>query len=162
MAIDLWRPRRSMARTRQESPYSGLTRLERQIGDIFDRFFEDFPTMGHTGMEGRMSAPALDVIDRKDEVVVRADLPGLERKDVEVEIQDSTLFLHGQRTEEKEEKDGDYYRSERWAGTFSRSVPLPGGLDTDQVNATFKNGVLEVHLRKTGESKGKRIEVKSS
>jgi len=136
--------------------------LERQIGDLFDRFFEDVPMISGTGMKKRTWTPALDVIDRKDEVVVRADLPGLEQKDVEVEIQDQTLSLRGQRTEERDEREGDYYCSERWAGAFNRSVALPAGVDTEHVNATFKSGVLEVHLPKTGESRGRRIDIQSS
>jgi len=167
MAIERWRPRRGLAQTRRDSPstltpFTSLAPLERQISDVFDRFFQGFPMLAGTGMEGRMWAPALDVIDRKDEVLVRADLPGLEQKDVEVEIQDGTLTLRGQRTEEREEKEGDYYCSERWAGAFDRSIALPAGVDTEHVNATFKSGVLEVHIPKTSESKGKRIEIQAS
>lgn len=164
MAIDRWRPRRSLERTQQESgqPHTGLARLERQIGDMFDRFTRDFPMLSFGRMEGRAGAPALDVIDRKDEVVVRADLPGLEQKDVQVEIEDGTLSLRGERTEEHEEKDEDYYCSERWEGSFNRSITLPPGLDTERAQATFKSGVLEVHLPKAGESQSKKIEIKAS
>jgi len=141
----------------------GLARLERQFDDMFERFFRELPMFFRGGTEGGSSwAPALDVIDCKDEVVVRADLPGLEQKDVQLEIQEGSLSLRGERAEEHEEKEGDYYFSERWEGNFNRSVALPPGVDTEHADATFKNGVLEVHLPKTGESKGKKIEIKSS
>jgi HSP20 family protein len=139
--------------------FPSLAPLERQINDVFDRFFQDFSSLGGAGVDRGMWAPALDVVDRKDEVLVRADLPGLEQKDVQVEIADGTLSLHGQRTEEREEKEGDYYCAERWSGSFNRSIPLPAGVDTEHVNATFKSGVLEVHIPKTSEFKGKRIEI---
>ncbi|HWP83579.1 MAG TPA: Hsp20/alpha crystallin family protein, partial [Terriglobia bacterium] len=72
------------------------------------------------------------------------------------------LSLHGERKEEKETKEEDYYCCERWAGSFSRSLTLPTGIDTDKVNASFKNGVLEVHLPKTKKAEGKKIEVKAA
>jgi HSP20 family protein len=162
MAMERWKPRRSLARARAEAPFTPLARLERHIDDMFDRFWRDFPSFSSMSTEGQTWAPAVDVIDRNDEVVVRADLPGMEQKDVNVEIQDGMLSLRGERTEEREEKDGDYYASERWAGSFYRNIALPPGVDTEHANATFKSGVLEVHLPKTGESKTKQIEIRTS
>jgi HSP20 family protein len=155
MALELFRPRRTLSAAPLErmNPLSEMTRIDRQMQDLFDRFLQDFA--------GRAAAPALDMIDRKDEIVVRADLPGLEKKDVEVEVQDGTLILRGQRAEEKEEKDENYYYTERWTGAFTRAVPLPPNVDTSQINATFKGGVLEVHLPKTKEGRGKKVEIKA-
>lgn len=93
-------------------------------------------------------------------MLVRADLPGLEQKDVEVSVEDGMLTIRGERKEEKETKEEDYYCCERWAGTFARSVALPGGIETDKVKASFRNGVLEVHLPKTKEAKAKKIDIK--
>jgi HSP20 family protein len=107
-------------------------------------------------------SPAIDVIDRKEELVLRADLPGLTEKDIEITVRDGTLRLSGQRTEEKETKEEDYYRSERWSGSFSRALTLPAGINADKVNASFRNGVLEVHLPKIREAAGKKIEVKAA
>jgi len=129
MAIERWRPPRALARSRQDVPTAPLARLERQIDDLFDRFFEDFPSL-RSMMTGETWGPAGDVIERKDELVVRADLPGLEQKDVQVEIQDGTLSLRGERSEQRETKEGDYYRAERWSGSFSRDIALPPGVDT--------------------------------
>jgi HSP20 family protein len=130
--------------------------------ELFDTFLQDMPAMAGVDMEGRTWAPAVDVIDRKDELVVRADLPGLEQKDVEVEVQDGTLLLRGRRTEERDEKEENYQYSERWTGTFDRSIALPTGVDTEHVNATFKSGVLEVHIPKTGEYKPRRVEIRGT
>jgi HSP20 family protein len=153
MALELWRPRRSLARhQRSES-----------AEDMFSRFFEDMfsPRMMS---ETRGWAPAVDMIDRKDEIVLRADLPGLQEKDVEVSVENGVLSIRGQREEEREtkEEDGGYYYAERWTGSFYRSIALPPGVDVDKVKATFKNGVLEVHLPKTQQAKGKRIEIKAA
>lgn len=72
------------------------------------------------------------------------------------------LTVEGERGEEKEAKEGDYYHCERWAGAFTRSLALPSGIDADKIKATFKNGVLEVHIPKAPEAKGKTIEVKAA
>jgi HSP20 family protein len=80
---------------------------------MFERLMRDFSMLSMGGTESRMWAPALDVIDRKEELIVRADLPALEQKDVQVEIQEGTLTLRGERAEEHEEKEEDYYCSER-------------------------------------------------
>lgn len=105
--------------------------------------------------------PAVDMVDEKDEIVVKADLPGLDQKDIEVTVQDGTLTIRGERKEEKEEKKEDYYYAERTYGAFMRSLPLPKGVDADKVKATFKKGVLEVHLPKAKEASGKTVEVKA-
>jgi HSP20 family protein len=138
-------------------PFRELARLEREMEDMFSRF----PTWPW-GERERGWAPAVDMVDRKDEIVLRADLPGLEEKDIEVTVQDSNVTIRGERKEETEEKKDDYYWCERSYGAFVRTLPLPTGIDADKVKATFKNGVLEVHLPKAKEAKGKKIEVKAA
>ncbi len=150
MALELWRPRMR--------PFRELARLERDFGDVFGSFLRDWPWP--TG-EGRGWTPAVDVVDKPDEVVIRADLPGLEQKDVDVTVQDGMLTIRGERKEEHEEKREDYYCCERSFGAFARTFPLPPGADAEKVKATFKNGILEIHMQKTKESKGKKIEVKA-
>jgi HSP20 family protein len=136
--------------------------MEREMENMFGRFFRGWPRLTEETEELEWS-PAIDVVDRKDELVLRADLPGLTEKDIEVTVQDGTLQLHGQRTEEKETKEGEgYYCCERWSGAFSRTLTLPAGVNTDKLSANFKNGVLEVHLPKTKESAGKKIEIKAA
>jgi len=150
MALERWRPRWGLARgTFQE--------LERDMEDVFSRFFRPWPRLAG---EMRGWAPAVDMVDRKDEIVLRADLPGLDQKDVEMTVEDGTMTIRGERKEDKEAKDDDYYACERWTGAFSRSVALPPGIDAERVRATFRNGVLEVHFPKTKEAKAKKIEIK--
>ncbi len=154
MALELWRGR-GMA-----SPFRELARMERQMGDVFGRFFQDWPWAGLTE-RGRAWVPAVDMIDRPDEVIVRADLPGLEQKDVNVTIQEGVLTVRGERKAEPEEKEEDYYCCERTFGAFARSLSLPPGVDAEKVKATFKNGILEIHLQKSKEAKGKKVEIKA-
>jgi HSP20 family protein len=152
MALERWRPR-----LMERSPFRELARLERDMGEWFDRFPE-WPW----GERSRAWAPAIDMVDHKDEIVLRADLPGLEEKDIEVTVEDGTVTIRGERREEKEEKKTDYYYSERTYGVFARTVALPTTVDRERVKATFKKGVLEVHLPKAKEAVGKKIEVKAA
>ena len=153
MAMELWRPK-LMGRT----PFRELARLEREMEEMFGRM----PSMWPWGEGERGWAPAVDMVDHKDEIVLRADLPGLTEKDVEVSVQDSMLTITGERKIETEDKKDDYYYAERSYGRFTRSLTLPAGVDADKVKATFKNGVLEVHLPKAPEAKGRKIDIKAA
>lgn len=157
MALELWRGKRGLMR----SPWRELTEMEREMEDMLAPFFRGFPWRLHPERAWRW-APAIDMVERKGEVVLRADLPGLAEKDVEVSVQDGTLTIRGERKEEREEKEEDYYYCERSQGAFVRSVPLPPGVDADKIKATFKNGVLEVHVPKSKESAAKTIEIKAA
>jgi HSP20 family protein len=107
-------------------------------------------------------SPQVDVFERGNNLVVRADLPGLDRDNIDVEVENDSLIIRGERRSENEDNQEGYYRSERSYGSFYRAIPLPDGVDANACNATFKDGVLEVTLPKPPESKskGKRIEVK--
>jgi len=133
-----------------------------QLEDLFDRLVRDVWSPLTLGTQG--VGPALEVIDRKDEIVLRADLPGLDPQDVQVEVQDNNLLvLRGERKEQQEEQGEEGYRySERWSGSFVRMVQLPNSIDPDKIAATSKNGVLEVHLPKKQEAQGRKIEIQSS
>jgi len=137
----------------------------------FDRMVEDFwrrplPTLlrperwwpAETGMMVRM--PAVDVYDEKDDVVIKAEIPGLSKEDISVQVTDSTLTIKGEKKREEEVKGDDYYRCERSFGAFTRAVALPCDVKPDQVKASCKNGVLEVRMPKTEEAKKKAITVK--
>jgi HSP20 family protein len=133
--------------------------MEQQMEELFGRLSRSWGWSRAAG-EARGFAPAVDMVDRKDEVILRADLPGLEQKDIEVSVEEGVLTIRGERKEEKEVKEQDYYCCERWAGRFERSFTLPTGVDADKVRATFKNGILEVHLPKVEKAKGKKVEIK--
>ena len=148
MALEQWRPRGLAP--------GPLRELAREMEEAFGRFFP-----ARSSEEGALWTPAVDMVDQKDAIVVKADLPGLDQKDIEVTVHDGTLTIRGERREEREEKKEDYYYAERSYGAFVRSLPLPRGVEADKVKATFKKGVLAVHLPKAKEAKGKSIEVKA-
>lgn len=148
MALELWRPR--MLR----GPFRELARMEREMEDLFGRV--EWPWRAERGW-----APAIDMVDAKEEIVLRADLPGMDEKSIDVSVQDGTVTISGERKEEKEEKKEDYYYAERSYGAFSRTVMLPVGVDADRVKATFKKGVLEVHLPKAKEATGRKVDIKT-
>lgn len=158
--IDLWRPRRSLpARvTSGASPFADLMRMQRDMENMLERVFGDVVP---GSLETVGFAPPVDVLDRGNEIVVVADLPGLEQKDIQIELSDGSLSIRGERKQQQEEKKENYRWSERWEGTFMRNIPIPTGVDPNKIQAQFKNGVLEVHMPKKQEAATKKIEVKS-
>ncbi len=139
-------------------PWRGMETLRQEMERVFDRFFEprwdEFEGVGAW-------APKLDFSETKDAFVVKAEVPGVEQKDISVSIQDQMLTVKGEKHKEKEEKDEKYHRVERSWGAFARTIALPAGVDTEKVNATFKDGVLSVKLPKTPAAKGTTIPVKA-
>ena len=135
----------------------------------FDRLTEDlwrrpFPSLmlGERWPLPMMSikAPSLDVFEEKDELVVKADLPGLSKEEIEVTVTGNVVTLKGEKKKEEEVKEKDYYRRERSYGSFVRSVELPCEVKSEQIKANFKDGVLEVRMPKTEEAKKKSVSVK--
>ena len=130
------------------SPFSVVKRF----GEEMDRLFGDFgldrnwipPAL--TGEAGRTWAPQVEIFERDGELVVRADLPGLRKEDVKVELTDDGLTIEGERRSEHEEKGEGYYRSERNYGNFFRHLSLPEGANPDDATAKFHDGVLEVTM----------------
>jgi HSP20 family protein len=104
--------------------------------------------------------PSLDVYEEKDSVVVKAELPGMKKEDVEVNLAGEILTIKGEKKEDKEVKEDNYYRRERSYGSFLRSVGLPCEVKSDEIKASFKDGVLEIRMPKTEESKKKSVSVK--
>lgn len=145
-------------------PFSSMRRLSDQMdrwffGDLFGRSL--WPS--RTGRESGPGvwAPQIESFQRGDQFVVRADLPGLRKEDVNVEVTDDALVLQGERREEHEENREGYYRSERSYGSFHRVVPLPEGTIAESAKASFKDGVLEVSLQAPPKevSRGRRLEI---
>jgi HSP20 family protein len=108
---------------------------------------------------GAVWAPSVDVYEQGNNIVVKAELPGVKKEDIEVELDQGSLILRGQRQEEKEVRDEQYYRSERTYGSFYRRIPVPEGIKPDQINASFKDGLLEVRLPKPQEAEPKRLKI---
>ncbi len=136
-----------------------LVGLQREMNRLFDDFFgRDFGIEPFRGPGQWL--PALDVSETDKAVLVKAELPGLDAKDVEVSLVGGVLTLRGEKKEEKEEKTKSFHRVERSYGVFERAVQLPCPVKTDQVEATFKNGVLTVELPKSEEARSKTVKVK--
>ncbi|MFW6206374.1 MAG: Hsp20/alpha crystallin family protein [Gemmatimonadota bacterium] len=108
-----------------------------------------------------MWTPDVEVVESDDEIELSAEMPGLSRDDIRIEVEDDILRIHGEKKEELEEerKDGEVRISERRYGAFSRSFGLPASVDADAIEAEMKNGVLTVRLPKTAQARGRRIEI---
>ena len=139
-----------------------------QMHEEMDRLFEDFlPDIwrGRSSAEtGWELAPDIDVQETGKEIRVTAELPGVEDKDIAVSVENDMLTIRGEKSEESEEKEGEYSCRERRYGSFCRSIPLGAEIDADNAKADFKKGVLTVTLPKvkSAEESRKRIDVKSS
>ncbi len=121
-----------------------------EVHDMFDRFFSDLavaPSLLRTEF-----TPRIDFVENDKEYVLKAELPGLSEKDIDVSMDEDSITISGEKREEKEEQRGDYYYAERSFGSFRRVIPLPADIDKDNVKATFKNGLLTVHLPKSKEA----------
>ncbi len=140
-----------------------LLSLRHEMDRIFDDFFRGFSAMEPFADRTGAFAPRLDVTETDKELKVRAELPGMDEKDVEVTLTPGTLTIRGEKKEEHEEKNGTYYRMERSFGSFSRSIPLPREVDQDKVSAAFKKGILTITLPKSGdtEERSRKIPVKT-
>ena len=140
------------------APWAGD--LRREMERFLDRYaepaWEPFATM-----TGGAWAPMLDVAETKDAMIVQAELPGIEAKDIGIELTGDLLTLKGEKEKMTEEKEERYHRAERTYGAFLRSVRLPMAVDGSKVTATFKDGVLVVTLPKTPAAKGTMIPVKA-
>jgi len=133
----------------------------------FDRFFgrrwpslwNDTPTVDTLFEFEGLRMPSLDLIDRDNEILVRAEIPGIEKKDIDISIADNVLTIKGQTSSESKEEKGDYYRHEISSSSFARSVSLPSNVDESKVFANLKDGILEVNLPKSESSKRKTIKI---
>ena len=141
-----------MALVRWE-PVRELTSLQGEMNRLFSTFFDD------NGGSTRRWAPAMDLMEKDDQLVLKADLPGLSEEDVRIEVQDRTLTISGDRKTEHEDKGQGYYRVERAYGSFSRSLTLPEGIEADKIDASFDKGVLEVRIPKPAARKPHRIAI---
>lgn len=146
------------------TPARGLSPFEEM-----DRMFESlFPRrwmhpfrweMSHWPELPELKVPKVDIIDHDKEIVVKAELPGVSKDDIEVTMTDNTVTIKGSTSHEKKEEKGNYFRSEISRGSFSRTVALPGDVDGDKAKATFNDGILELTLPKLEKSHRKNITV---
>jgi HSP20 family protein len=175
------REERGVARREPFADVGSPFRLIERFADEMDRVFEDFgfgrawptsrvgrglfrsPWSGTaTGMEAW--APDVEVFHRNDELVVRADLPGMSKEDIKVDVTESAITIQGERKRAREEEREGVYRSERSYGRFYRTIPVPEDVITDQAKAAFKDGVLEITMPAAPEQvrRGRRLEISES
>ena len=152
-----------------------LMNLRTEMDRLFDRFSVGFPSFStgrdlfdwepfrRSGDEFGIAAPHVDVSESDNGYEVVADLPGMDEKDINVELKDDVLILSGEKKEERQEKEKDYHVSERRFGSFRRSFQLRSQVDQNKTSATFKNGVLTITLPKTAEAqkKSRKIDIKT-
>lgn len=140
--ITIWRP---------------FQELRKEVDRLFQEFFGKsyFPER----WEGIEWVPSIDVSETEDEIIVKADIPGVKPEDIEINLVDNVLTIKGEKKREKEEKKENFYRVERYCGTFMRSIQIPSEVDVEKIKAQYKDGVLKVTLPKKPESKGKTIKI---
>lgn len=147
MSLVRWRPR------------TALRPLWDDIETIFDRFFADFG-MPRLMWREDWRWPSVDVFDEDSQVVIKAEVPGLSKEDVEVTATQDAISISGEKKEESEVKEDNYYRRERRVGGFRRVIPLPEGVNPEEAKAKYRDGVLEIRIPRT-EAKpvGKKVEI---
>jgi HSP20 family protein len=140
-----------------------FTTLQREVDRLFDDFARGWPTAGWPTMDrAPQLMPSMDVAETDKEIEITAELPGMEQKDVELNLADNILTIKGEKKSEKEEKDKNYRTYERSHGSFSRTVELPAGIDPDEIKASLSNGVLKVTVPKPAPAQAKKVEVKAA
>jgi HSP20 family protein len=140
--------------------------MRREMNRLFDDVFSGFGGFGLPGafapaLQQMPAAPKIDVSETENEIQIKAEMPGIDQKDVEVLLEDDRLIIRGEKKEEREDKDRNYHVRERVQGVFSRTLPLPFAPDPNQVKAEFKDGVMTITIPKPQEVKQKqhRIDV---
>jgi HSP20 family protein len=139
-------------------PFRELETMRREMDRLWDSFFQRGPA--RRVEEGAEWLPSLDVSETKNDIVVKAEVPGMDAKEIDISLSGDTLTLKGEKKQEKEEKAENYHLIERSYGAFTRSIRLPVNVQSDKISASYKNGVLKITLPKSEEAKTKEIKIK--
>lgn len=142
------------------SPFRHLTSLREEIDRLFESPMAEMTQSSHQFLSGWM--PSVDLYEDKDNLYLKAELPGMNKEDIEISIHEGVLTLSGERKQDPKYDSAEVYRAERFLGRFQRTLTLPTLVNTEAVKATYKDGLLHVVLPKAEESKPKHIEVKAS
>jgi len=145
---------------RADNPFVSLQNEIDRLFDDFTRGFPSFPSIGNGGTAAML--PTMDVAETDKDIEITAELPGLEEKDVQINVSDNVLTIRGEKKAEKEQKEKNYRMVERSYGAFERSLELPEGVNADSIKATIDKGVLKVVVPKPAPAQVKKIEVKSA
>jgi len=138
-------------------PFGELSSLRREMDRLWENFFGEKPL---TRMWEREWAPSLDISETRDNFVVKAEVPGIDAKDIDISLTGDVLTIKGEKKQEREEKEEDYHLVERSYGSYSRSVRLPAEVESNKIKASYKNGILNITLPKSEKVKAKEVKIK--
>ena len=156
MTLIRWRPARELKAWHPSDVLGEFDNFHSEIDTMFDRFRGG--TTNESGLQTFL--PAVDIAEEKDLFIVKVELPGINKSDVKITVQDDVLTVRGEKKQEKEQKESNYHRVERSYGVFQRSFTLPTSIHSERIDAEFKDGLLTINLPKVEEAKPKEIEVK--
>ena len=137
-------------------PFRELEKMRTDMDRLWETFLEGRPKVRELGGW----VPSIDVSETKNDLVVKAELPGMDPKDIDISLNDGYLTLKGEKKQEREEKEENYHYIERSYGSFTRSVQLPKEVKRDKITASYKNGILKITLPKSEEAKKKEVKIK--
>ncbi|MFC2150253.1 Hsp20/alpha crystallin family protein [Calditrichota bacterium] len=149
MTLVRWQP------YQRHNPWAGLSRLQRQMGEMFEQMADT-----DDGATSIMLTPRVEIAEKKDSYQISVELPGIDKQDVHVEVENNVLSISGEKHSGIEEQDQNFHLRERIYGKFSRSFDLPTRIEADKIEAKYSNGVLNLVIPKSEEAKPKQIEVK--
>lgn len=153
--LSLWKPSTLYFEPRRE-----FNRLRHEMNELFGGAFPAHWPDGDSLLESAWS-PQVDVTDSKDEILVKAELPGMDKADVKISVENNVLTIQGEKKKETGSADKETVRSERYYGSFSRSFTLPAGVEAEKAKASFRNGVLEPSIPKTEAAKPRQINIEA-
>ena len=152
-------PRKQNNAVSVRNPFWEMDRLQRDMSRLFDLTLPGMSADTDAALFSGNWAPAVDVVDTKDAVLVKAELPGLTKDDIDVTIENGVLTIRGEKKGATEHKDGEYVRCERYYGTFYRAFTLPSSVNAEKVDAKFNNGVLELAIQKKEEARPRQVKI---
>ncbi len=140
--------------------------LQREMNSLFDNFFRGFEMAprGLAAGDAGFFSPSIDVKENEKEFIIKAELPGVDEKDIDVTVTGDSVTIKGEKKEEKEDKDKNYYYMERSYGSFCRVIPLEAEIESGKAEAKFKNGILDIKIPKkqSTKAKGTKVSIKTS
>ena len=140
-------------------PFRDVMTLQDRMNRLFDQALSRTRTDDEEGLTASTWSPAVDIFETPDSIVMKAELPGVRRENIDIQVRENTLTLKGERKFEREVKDENYLRMERSYGTFQRAFSLPAVIQQDKIKAVLKDGVLEVSMPKAEEAKPQQVKI---
>ncbi len=153
MALVRWNPAHELT-----SFPSDVLNIQREINRMFETFFRG--EQEESSLFSPTWKPAVDIVEHENEYIAKVELPGVDKNNVKITMQDNVLTIRGEKNQEKKDKESNFHRVERFYGSFQRSFTLPTSVRNDAIEADYKDGILTIHMPKAEEAKPKQIEVK--